>query len=148
LEVRINGLDKLLKKLDKLGGNIEQSTQKALLQGGAIFEAAAKANCPVDTGYLRDSIHTESRKNVVTVGTNCNYAIYVEYGTGPKGDPSVPHTARQYWRYQDAEGNWHTSHGQAPQPFMRTAFAQEKDNAVRAVKESIEADIRGLMNGD
>ena len=146
MEVQVKGLDKLLNKLDKLGGSIPQSTQKALLRGGAVFEAGAKAHCPVDTGNLRDSIHTEAKDaSTVTVGTNINYAPHVEYGTGPKGDPSVPHPTKKSWRYKDAEGNWHTSHGQPPQPFMRTAFAEGKDKAVDAVKESIREDVEGLM---
>ena len=146
MEVQVKGLDKLLKKLDKLGGSIEQSTQKALLRGGAVFEAEAKARCPVDTGHLRDSIHTEAQgEGTAAVGTNTSYAPDVEFGTGPKGDPSVPHTTKKYWRYRDAEGNWHTSHGQPPQPFMRTAFAESKDKAVEAVKGSIKEDIGGLV---
>lgn len=145
-EVKVQGLDRLLKKLDKLGGSIPQSTQKALLRGGAVFEAGAKEHCPVDTGHLRDSIHTEAQDtNTVSVGTNLDYAAYVEYGTGPKGDPSVPHTTKEFWRYQDADGNWHTSHGQPPQPFMRTAFAEGKDKAVEVVKDSIKEDVEELM---
>ena len=93
MEVQVKGLDKLLKKLDKLGGSIPQSTQKALLKGGAVFEAGAKAHCPVDTGNLRDSIHTEAKSNdQVVTGTSVKYGPDVEFGTGPKGDPSVPHT--------------------------------------------------------
>lgn len=145
MEVQVKGMDKLLKKLDKLGGSIPQSVQKALMRGGAVFEAGAKAHCPVGTGNLRDSIHTETEsENQVTVGTSVKYAPDVEFGTGPKGDPSVPHTTKKYWRYQDAQGNWHTSHGQTPQPFMRTAFAEGKDKVVEAVKESIKEDVENL----
>lgn len=145
MEVKIEGLGNLLKKLDKLGGSIPQSTKKALLRGGAVFEKSTKEHCPVDTGNLRDSIHTEAKDDgAVAVGTNTDYAVYVEYGTGPKGDPSVPHTTKKFWRYQDEDGNWHTSHGQAPQPFMRTAFAEKKDAAVNAAAESIKEDVRGL----
>lgn len=145
MEVQVKGMDKLLKKLDKLGGSIPQSVQKALMRGGAVFEAGAKAHCPVDTGNLRDSIHTETEsENQVTVETSVKYAPDVEFGTGSKGDPSVPHTTKKYWRYQDAQGNWHTSHGQTPQPFMRTAFAEGKDKAVKAVKESIKEDVENL----
>lgn len=145
MEVKVEGLDRLFKKLDKLGGSIEQSTQKALLKGGAVFESGAKERCPVDTGELRESIHTEAKdKRTVTVGTNCNHAAFVEYGTGPKGDPSVLHTTKKSWRYQDAEGSWHTSHGQPPQPFMRETFAAKKDKVVDAVKESIKEDVDNL----
>lgn len=143
MEVQVKGMDKLLKKLDRLGGSIPQSTQKALLRGGAVFEAGAKEHCPVDTGHLRDSIHTEAETTArVATGTSLKYGPDVEFGTGPKGDPSVPHTTKEFWRYKDAEGNWHTSHGQPPQPFMRTAFAENKDKAVEAVKESIQEDVR------
>lgn len=145
MEVKVEGLDRLLEKLDKLGGNIEQSTQKALLKGGAMFESDAKERCPVDTGELRESIHTEAiDAQTVTVGTSCEHGIYVEYGTGPKGDPSVPHTTKESWRYKDKGGNWHTSHGQPPQPFMRTAFSENKDKVMDAVKESIKEDVKNL----
>ena len=145
MEVKVEGLDRLLKKLDKLGGSIEQSTQKALLKGGAMFESDAKERCPVDTGELRESIHTEAKDaQTVTVGTSCEHGVYVEYGTGPKGDPSVPHTTKGSWRYKDKYGNWHTSHGQPPQPFMRTAFSENKDKVVDAVKESIREDVKNL----
>jgi HK97 gp10 family phage protein len=145
LEVKVDGLNKLLKKLDKLGGSIPQSTQKALLKGGAVFEQAAKNLCPVDTGQLRESIHTEAKQiDKVTTGTICDHALPVEFGTGPKGDPEVAHTTKEYWRYKDANG-WHTSHGQPPQPFMRPAFSQNKDKAVEAVKDSIKSDIEELM---
>jgi HK97 gp10 family phage protein len=146
MEVKIQGLDNLLKKLDQLGGSIPRSTQKALLKSSAVFEAGAKAHCPVGTGELRDSIHTEVKdEKTVAVGTNVNYAPYVEYGTGPKGDPSVPHTTKKFWRYKDEEGNWHTSHGQPPQPFMRPAFAEGKDQVMEAVKESVQEDVERLM---
>jgi HK97 gp10 family phage protein len=145
-EVKVEGLDKLLKKLDKLGGNVEKSTQKALLCGAAVFEAGAKAYCPIDTGQLQESIHTQMMdESAASVGTNVKHSIFVEFGTGPKGDPSVPHTTKEFWRYKDAEGNWHTSHGQPPQPFMRTAFSENKDKAVETVKDSIKDDIEELM---
>lgn len=145
MEIEVKGLNDLLKKLDKLDGSLEQSTKKALMRGGTVLEAGAKEHCPVDTGQLRESIHTETKDaQTVTVGTSCEYGIFVEFGTGPKGDPSVPHTSKESWRYQDADGNWHTSHGQAPQPFMRTAFAEGKDKVADAVKESIKEDVENL----
>lgn len=146
MEIKVQGLDKLLKKLDQLGGNVPKSTQKALLRAGAVIEKGAKKHCSVDTGELRESIHTQAvDENTVAVGTNVRHGIFVEFGTGPKGDPTVPHTTKEYWRYKDAEGNWHTSHGQSPQPFMRTAFAEGKDEAVDAAKESLRGDVKELM---
>lgn len=146
MEVKVQGLDKLLKKLDQLGGNLPKSTQKALLRAGVVIEEGAKKHCPVDTSQLRDSIHTQAvDENTVAVGTNVKHGIFVEFGTGPKGDPAVPHTTKEFWRYQDAAGNWHTSHGQPPQPFMRTGFTEGKDKAVDAAKESLREDVKELM---
>ena len=50
-----------------------------------IVENESKRICPVDTGRLRASIthKIEEKKDEITgiVGTNIEYAIYVEYGT-------------------------------------------------------------------
>lgn len=54
----------------------------ALESIGEEAEGYAKENCPVDTGRLRNSIAhqvVESEK-AVYIGTNVEYAPYVEYG--------------------------------------------------------------------
>lgn len=56
--------------------------QQKLLQVGLKIEAEAKKRCPVDTGRLRASINTQKTgKMQVQVGSNVEYAPYVEYGT-------------------------------------------------------------------
>lgn len=42
-------------------------------------EGYAILNCPVDTGRLRDSITHEVEDNVAYIGTNVEYAPYVEF---------------------------------------------------------------------
>jgi len=49
------------------------------LFGGQI-EADAKAGCPVDTGQLRASIEHEVDSDTLRVGSNVEYAGYVEEG--------------------------------------------------------------------
>jgi HK97 gp10 family phage protein len=146
MQVEIKGLSGLLKKLDRLGGDLEVAMREAMLKGGSVFEKSAKENCPVDTTRLRESITTQAIDNhTVSIGTNVEYAIPVEYGTGPKGDPAVPHTAKKYWRYKGPDGNWITSHGQAPQPYMRLAFKQSKDKALEVIQKSLQDSVRELM---
>ena len=147
MQVEIKGLSSLLKKLDKLGANLEIAMRDAMLEGGLVFESAAKENCPVgETGNLRERITTQAiDNNTVSIGTNVDYAIPVEYGTGPKGDPEVPHTSKKYWRFKAPDGHWVTSHGQAPQPFMRPAFRQHKDKALEVIRKSLQDTIKGLM---
>ena len=73
----------------------------ALEECGLVAEGYAKRLCPVDTGNLRNSItHTQSG-NVEYIGTNVEYASYVEMGTirtraQPFIKPSVANHVDQY----------------------------------------------------
>lgn len=46
---------------------------------GQEAEGYAKDECPVDTGRLRNSISHEVQEDDVYIGTNVEYAPYVEY---------------------------------------------------------------------
>ena len=67
------------KFLDALQDQIEQ----ALTAIGLTAESYAKADCPVDTGRLRNSITNAVRagEKAVYIGSNVEYAAYVELGT-------------------------------------------------------------------
>lgn len=66
---------------------IEQATNEAIVKAleamGLQAEGYAKMKCPVDTGNLRNSIthETDDNEMVERIGTNVEYAPYVEYGT-------------------------------------------------------------------
>lgn len=62
---------------------MNQSKAAALEEIGLAAERYAKAETPVDTGRLRNSItHAiEMNENAVYVGTNVEYAPYIELGT-------------------------------------------------------------------
>lgn len=97
---------------------------KALERCGSEAEGYAKDLCPVDTGALRNSIShkVDESERAVYIGTNNEYAAYVELGTGryyPGGRPTP-------WTYQDAKGVWHWTHGNPAQPFLAPAV---KDHA-------------------
>lgn len=53
----------------------------ALLAIGAAAEGHAKALTPVDTGRLRNSISHTADSDAAYIGTNVEYAPYVEYGS-------------------------------------------------------------------
>lgn len=76
----------------------------------------------IRTGNLRNSItHTtqeDSEGITVIVGSNVVYAPYVELGTGIYAEDGGRATP---WRYQDSNGNWHTTSGMPPRPFLRPA---------------------------
>lgn len=48
---------------------------------GLLAEGYAKRLCPVDTSNLRNSITHATREQDVYIGTNVEYAPYVELGT-------------------------------------------------------------------
>jgi HK97 gp10 family phage protein len=107
---------------------------RALEAVGIALEGYAKLMCPVDTGRLRNSITHDVRDDKVYVGTNVEYAPYVEYGTGAGvGGRSTP------WKYQDAHGKWHTTTGHDPQPFIRPAVQDHLDE----YKDIMEEELKG-----
>ncbi len=71
--------------LAKLFDGPNSEAGKFLKKKAVQVESAAKRNTPVETGRLRASMThemgTEGRDIVARVGTNVDYAIYVELGT-------------------------------------------------------------------
>ena len=128
----IINLDKLNYKLEILA-NLDIS--KALNKACLVVENEAKRLCPVDTGDLRNSITHEVDDGVGIVGTNKEYAPYVEYGTGIF---AVEGNGRDTpWSYQDDEGNWHTTIGQKPQPFLEPAARIKKKLVIKVFNDEI-----------
>lgn len=117
----------------------EIALRNAMGRAMAIVERSAKEKAPKDTGALRRSITSEigyeGGELVGTVFTPLEYAPYVEYGTGlfaeKGGRKDVP------WCYQDDKGEWHTTSGQKPQPFMRPALNENREEIVRMIKEAL-----------
>lgn len=139
----LKGLDELLAKLSGLGGNIRQSSKKALERGAKKIQKNAKYLTPVDTGYLRNMIKTKSEETQIgaeaQVYTNVDYAPYVEFGTGQRGTESNIDrpdgvTYKADWK------------GQSAQPFMTPAYLHAKNTGEveQEVIKSIEQDIRKL----
>lgn len=66
---------------DKAIKNMEQAVNMALTASALIVEGQAKALVPVDTGNLKGSITHEVKEKEARVGTNVEYAPFVELGT-------------------------------------------------------------------
>ena len=114
--------------------------ERALGRACAIVERSAKQNAPKGTGELRRSITSKVEEKdgemVGVVYTPLEYAPYVEYGTGlfaenGNGRKDVP------WHYQDDEGEWHSTSGQHPRPFLRPALDENREEIIRIIKEAI-----------
>ncbi len=68
---------------DEVLKGLSDAVERSLTRIGLEAEGYAKKECPVDTGNLRNSITNEvqSSEKAVYIGTNVEYAAYVELGT-------------------------------------------------------------------
>lgn len=100
---------------------MQAAVLRALEACGLVGEGYAKKACPVDTGNLRNSIthQVQPSEPAVYIGSNSEYAAYVELGTGKY----YPGGRQTPWLYQDAKGEWHLTHGQRAQPYLKPAVA-------------------------
>ena len=139
IQIRLEGLDEVIGKLNRMANGANSGLQRGLMQGGELVRAEAAANCPVDTGALRQSIVVEAADGTsVTVGTNLEYGIYVEFGTGSHGDSSVAHTSKGGWVYfNEKTGSFVYTTGQPPQPFLVPALFSQQSAVVEAVKAGL-----------
>lgn len=65
---------------------LKNGIQQALEQSGTLVENVAARNAPVDTGRLRNSLtHQMKGSDSVEIGSDVEYAIYVECGTSRMG---------------------------------------------------------------
>lgn len=98
------------------------------------------------TGELSDSIQSESTGGSGRVYTGCEYAAYVEFGTGAVGEGSNtnPDTTGPFrqsgWAYfNERDGKWHWTTGMAARPFMyntlRDLEAYVEDNGGRIIAD-------------
>lgn len=88
----------------------------------------------VDTGRLRNSINYLVRDDEVYIGTNVEYAPYVEFGTGKYADGGRPTP----WVYQDDEGNWHWTAGNPARPYLAPAAKNHTQEYRDMLKDSLE----------
>lgn len=86
------------------------------------------------TGNLRNSIshQVEMSEEAVYVGTNVEYAIYNEYGTGKYADDGKGRQSP--WVYIGSDGEKHITNGMKPLHFLRNA-AQDHVDEYKAIAE-------------
>lgn len=112
---------------------MKAAKNRALERIGQTAEGFAKKLCPVDTGGLRNSINHKVQGDNAYIGTNKEYAAYVELGTGKyyNGGRQTP------WVYKDEKGNWHMTHGQRAQPFLKPAAADHIQTYKNILKDEM-----------
>ena len=108
---------------------------RALERCGSQAEGYAKDLAPVDTGNLRNSIshRVDDDSLAAYIGTNTEYAAYVELGTGKYAEGGRPTP----WVYQDDEGHWHWTAGNPAQPFLKPAVADHQQTYRNIIEDEL-----------
>jgi len=118
VEVKVTGAIDINRRLKKLSVSVPNELKKALQLSGVLVEGVAKRKSPVDTGRLRGSINSRVESGEAIIGTNVNYAPFVELGT---------------WKMR-------------AQPFLRPALKESKNKIMKIfeglVKKKIKAEVR------
>ena len=164
-DIKFEGLDKLIDKIEDIGD--VQAIASAMQDACKLVEGAATDKAPKDTGELRRSItnRVEVIGNEVSgiVFTPLEYAPYIEYGTGIYaenggtsgywvyvGDKDYnPNRKKNGKRYTLEEAKQivaimrskglkaYYTNGMHPQPFLRPALNENKDEIIQIIKEAL-----------
>lgn len=120
----------------------QQAIENAMEQCGLLAEGYAQMALikqkAVATGVLLNSMTHKVIDNqnevAMYVGTNSEYAVYVETGTGKyvKGGRQDP------WAFQDAKGNWHMTSGMKARPYVKPAIADHVNVYKEVIKDALE----------
>lgn len=136
--IEMSGFDELCEMFGEMGQEIDSVLEKAVELGGAVIQGHIKLLCPVgDSGDLRRSITVNTERDEdggykAVIGTNLEYAPYVEFGTGIHSTKAGRQDA---WCYYDPESEYANkdgfvwTKGSKPQPFMYPGFEQGKNEA-------------------
>lgn len=120
---------------------LQEASQEAIIKAletcGLIAEGYAKLLCPVDTGNLRNSIthQVDVDEGAVYIGTNVEYAAYVELGTGIENVEGG--TLKKSWVYMGEDGEWYIGKPQKPRPFLKPAVADHLNEWQGILKEEL-----------
>ncbi len=140
MDIQIQGIEKVIERFDKIT-DINRM-RRAVGEACALVEGVAREKAPKGvTGDLRKFM--DSKVDVIgneVIGTVFNpleYAPYVEFGTGlfaenGNGRKDVP------WAYEDEKtGELIWTKGNHPQPFLRPALNENREEVKRILKEGL-----------
>lgn len=162
--VDIKGLNAVTSKLKALGADLPQIVDKSLETSAESLKRAVQEKTRTvtasynghvykayDTGQLARGIITRKTAQCQwQVAATAEHSIFVEFGTGSAGDPAVAHTARPKWVYfSELDGEYRTAYPQPARPYMRPAFAENKDRIVYQLRNDIvQAAISAYKGGN
>lgn len=117
---------------------MQQAVARALEAIGLQAETHTKSEITkiglVDTGRLRNSIAHTVQDDTAYIGSNLEYALYHEVGTGIY----YPTGRKDPWVYQDEKGNFHKTRGVQPKHFLKNAISSHQDEYRRIAEAELQ----------
>lgn len=141
--VTIKNIDRLTRKFNKMA---DMELEDAMTKATTLVHGQAKDLAPVDKGNLAGSIRMEINKRKTElegrVYTNLEYAPYVEFGTGVRGNGSYPY---------DIEGLTLTYHeswaGMQAQPYMYPSLKNNERTINNFFKDGVKTKLQECCKG-
>ena len=114
---------------------LQNSALRTLTRWGETARDTAVEKARFDTGALRNSIafKVDPDERSVTVGTNSQYGVYNEFGTGKYAEGGGGRPTP--WVYRGADGKFYRTDGMKPKPFIRPAFEENTAKFEEIAKE-------------
>ena len=137
--LRMSGEHKL-KEGDTVTQAVEATNNSDLLfftDHGQVYKAKASdfddTKASVMGDYIPARLGMDEGESAVYIGTDVEYAPYVELGTGKYAEGGRPTP----WAYQDDEGNWHWTAGNPAQPFLKPAVADHAQTYRNIIEDEL-----------
>lgn len=109
MNIHIEGISDVTGMLNKFTSELPEKLSRGVAQGGELVKSDARSLAPVDTGYLRQSIHAHTEGLRCEVGAGASYSMYVELGT----------------------------YKMRARPFLFPALANNKESILQKIKENL-----------
>ena len=123
-EFKVELGNKLAKALNSIGIKAENHAKDIITKEDRI-----------DTGTLRNSISHTVQGNTAYIGTNVEYAVYHEIGTGVYLDKAYGKGRQTPWYFKDRHGNVYKTVGIKPIHFLKKAVQDNKDEYKRIAEQ-------------
>jgi len=136
IEAKIMGDKEIQRKIELLAKKNNKAVKEVIEKAVIIVEGNAKEKCPVVTNRLRSSITHEVKsigeKHIGKVGSNVEYAPYVEFGTRPHLAP----IGERYMQKYGFKGKFLYVSG-APKPYLYPALKDSRKDIIKLTERAI-----------
>ena len=89
-----------------------------------------------DTGQLLNSYKIVQTEDGFEIGSDLDYSLYVEFGTGVYAEDGKGVTTP--WAYKADDGTWRTTKGMRPRPHLRPAFEDNAEEIEKMLAKELE----------